>query len=85
MRSRYSAFAVGEATYLRRTWHQSTRPSSIDLGEDLTWLSLQVVEAHDDEVEFVARFRGPSGRGFVRERSQFVRQDGHWFYLAAKA
>ena len=26
MRSRYSAFAVGDAAYLLRTWHPSDRP-----------------------------------------------------------
>ncbi|HEX8496958.1 MAG TPA: YchJ family metal-binding protein, partial [Actinomycetales bacterium] len=27
MRSRFSAFAVGDAAYLGATWHPSTRPS----------------------------------------------------------
>jgi SEC-C motif domain protein len=83
MRSRYSAFAVGDAAYLEDTWHPSTRPTSVEVGEELTWLSLQVIDAQDAEVEFVARFRGPGGRGFIRERSQFVQHGGRWVYLAA--
>lgn len=82
MRSRYAAFAVGDAAYLEDTWHPSTRPATVELGEGLTWLSLQVIDAQDDQVEFVARFRGPGGSGFVRERSQFVQQGGRWLYLA---
>jgi len=82
MRSRYAAFAVEDAAYLADTWHPSTRPASVELGDGLTWLSLQVIDAQDDQVEFVARFRGPGGRGFIRERSQFVRLGGRWLYLA---
>ena len=29
MRSRYSAFAVGDAAYLLATWHPSTRPAAL--------------------------------------------------------
>src|SRR5262249_12900002 len=31
MRSRYSAFAVGDAGYLLRTWHPSARPRTLTL------------------------------------------------------
>ena len=82
MRSRYSAFAVGDTDYLLHTWHPRTRPDTVEAGDGLEWLSLQVLHASDDQVEFVARFRGPTGRGFIRERSQFVRLDGRWVYLA---
>lgn len=82
MRSRYSAFAVGDTAYLSETWHPRTRPTKVEAGDGLTWLSLQVIDANDDQVEFVARFRGPSGRGFVRERSQFVQLGERWVYLA---
>ena len=81
MRSRYAAFAVGAADYLLRTWHPRTRPPELRPDPGLTWLSLQVVEVAGDEVEFIARYRGPSGRGFLRERSRFAKHGGHWFYL----
>lgn len=81
MRSRYSAFVLGDADYLLRTWHPRTRPEEIRLDPELVWLSLQIVNAAVDEVEFVARYRGPLGRGFQRERSRFVRHAGRWFYL----
>ena len=81
MRSRYSAFAFGDAGYLLRSWHPRTRPEQLQLDPELVWLSLQLVQAEGDEVEFIARFRGPSGRGFQRERSRFARHAGRWFYL----
>ena len=31
MRSRYSAFAVGDMPYLLRTWHPTTRPDDLAL------------------------------------------------------
>lgn len=81
MRSRYSAFAFGDAGYLLRSWHPRTRPEQLQLDPEPVWLSLQIVQAEGDEVEFIARFRGPSGRGFQRERSRFARHAGRWFYL----
>ena len=81
MRSRYSAFALGDAAYLLRTWHPRTRPAALDLDPELTWLSLQVLDTGPAEVEFIARYRGPGGRGFLRERSRFAQRDGTWFYV----
>lgn len=43
MRSRYSAFAVGDARYLLATWHPSTRPSSLELDPDQVWRRLDVL------------------------------------------
>ncbi len=81
MRSRYTAFAVGEADHLLRTWHPRTRPARLALDPELTWLSLQVVAAGGDTVEFIARYRGPTGRGFQREVSRFAQRAGRWFYV----
>lgn len=81
MRSRFSAFALGDADYLFRTWHPRTRPESVRIDPDLAWTSLQVVEAAGDEVEFIARYRSAGGRGFLRERSRFAQRAGRWFYV----
>jgi hypothetical protein len=37
MRSRYSAFAVGDAGYLLRTWHPAGRPQNLSLDPALRW------------------------------------------------
>ncbi|AEG42965.1 YchJ family protein [Isoptericola variabilis] len=90
MRSRYSAFAVGDARYLLATWHPSTRPSSLELDPDQVWRRLDVLATRaggpfDDagEVEFAASFRDASTgeRGRLHEVSRFVRDGGTWFYV----
>ncbi len=89
MRSRFSAFAVGDADYLLESWHPSTRPADLDLDADTRWLRLDIVSTSaggpfDDrgEVAFEARYRTADGeRGVLRERSRFVREHGRWYYL----
>lgn len=88
MRSRYSAYALGDADYVYRTWHPRTRPADVVLDDGSAWVSLEVVRRDrggplDDEgeVEFVARWSGPDGRGALHETSRFTRRTGRWFYL----
>jgi SEC-C motif domain protein len=88
MRSRYSAFALGLAPYLRATWAPATRPAALDLDGDLRWRRLQIVDTArggpDDGtgvVEFRAAFRGPEGAGVLHERSRFARSAGRWVYV----
>jgi SEC-C motif domain protein len=86
MRSRYSAFVRGDVGYLRATWHPSTCPPDLRLEPGVKWLGLEVrqhrpVDATHAEVEFVARSR-LAGRGQrLHERSRFVRENGHWYYV----
>ncbi len=91
MRSRYSAYVLGDAGYLRATWHADTRPDELGFdapGEpNTTWLGL-TVKAHrvtgpdTAEVDFVARYRVGGGRAVrMQERSRFLRLDGRWYYL----
>ena len=89
MRSRYSAFALGDEAYLLASWARATRPATLDLDEDTQWLRLFVerVEAggpFDDEgfVTFTAIAREPAGRVELRERSRFERDDSRrWVYV----
>lgn len=89
MRSRYSAFVLGRAGYLRDTWHASHRPADVGPDEGACWLGLEVrrhtaAGADQAEVEFVARYRPAAGSGpavRLHERSRFVREDGRWYYL----
>lgn len=88
MRSRYSAFAVGDADYLLRTWHSSTRPRTLELDPEVRWLRLLVESTtgggpFDEEgtVTFTAIGRSPDGRFEQHERSRFVREGGRWVYL----
>jgi SEC-C motif domain protein len=92
MRSRYSAFAVGDAGYLLRTWHPAARPRELELDPALTWTRLAVLETRAGglfDTEGTVRFRAvyvrEGQRGVQAETSGFVRQDGQWFYLGPEA
>ncbi|SDT19202.1 YchJ family protein [Microterricola viridarii] len=88
MRSRFSAFAVGDADYLLRSWHTSTRPAALELDDYLRWYRLDIEGTSggglldaEGAVEFIAYYRGPDGRGSQHESSRFVREGGRWVYL----
>ena len=88
MRSRYTAYCVGDAAYLRRTWHPDTRPERIALEPDRRWLGLRIVATSGGEagdatgtVEFVARFKIGGRATRMREHSRFVFEDGCWYYV----
>ncbi|WP_039800412.1 YchJ family protein [Nocardia araoensis] len=88
MRSRYTAFAVGDADYLLRSWHPRTRPAAVTLDPTQRWLFLAITRTErgglfDDTgtVEFVAHYRDEGGRGALHETSRFARSDGAWVYL----
>ena len=88
MRSRYSAFALGDVDYLRHSWHASTRPGDLSLDAETRWLRLEIVRTRaggpfdrEGEVEFRAIARDPDGRFVLHEVSRFTRVDGVWQYL----
>lgn len=88
MRSRYSAFGVGDADYLLKTWHSTTAPSDIELDSLQRWYRLDIHRTHagglldaEGTVEFSAFYKHPDGNGVLRESSRFVREDGRWKYL----
>jgi SEC-C motif-containing protein len=90
MRSRYSAYAIGDAPYLLETWHPTTRPRTIELDRSIAWLSLTIIGRTGGgmldttgTVEFVARYRSDGQRGEQHENSSFVREDRRWFYVSA--
>ena len=84
MRSRYSAFAVGDPAYLLATWHPRTRPAGLDLDPEVRWTGLEILAtsggsmlATEGTVEFRASYRG----GAQHEDSRFLREGGRWYYL----
>ena len=86
MRSRYSAFVKGLVPYLLQTWHASTRPPTLELEAGAQWLGLEIRQHQSTgsdaaEVEFVARYRVGGRAVRQHERSRFVREGGHWFYV----
>ena len=83
MRSRYSAYALGELDHVFRTWHPRTRPDDVAPAPGLTWTRLEVLDATGDEVEFRAHHLTPDGPGVLHERSVFELRGGRWVYVAA--
>jgi SEC-C motif-containing protein len=77
MRSRYSAYAVGDTDYVWRTWHPRTRPEEISPDPSIEWTGLEIIEAEGEVVEFRAHHL----HGVLHERSRFERRAGRWFYL----
>jgi SEC-C motif domain protein len=89
MRSRYSAFAVGDAGYLLRTWHSSTRPAELELDGAIRWTGLDVLAAtggtafhSEGTVEFTAHYRVAGSAGTQHEVSLFTREGPLWTYLS---
>lgn len=81
MRSRYSAYALGEFDHVLATWHPRTRPDSVD-GGGLTWTGLELGAYDDHRVEFTATYRAADGStGSLHEVSVFERRAGRWFYV----
>lgn len=92
MRSRFTAFAIGDSAYVQRSWHVSTRPRNVDLDDDddddVRWTRLDIVATeqggpfdHEGSVTFEAFYRDAGERGSMRERSRFVKEDRVWFYV----
>jgi SEC-C motif domain protein len=88
MRSRYSAFALGEPGYLLATWHPATRPPTLTLDPAVRWTGLDVLATSggsllsaEGTVEFRAHYVSDGWPGTQHEKSRFVREAGRWQYL----
>jgi len=90
MRSRYAAYTLRREDYLLATWHVSTRPASLDLGQDppQKWFGLEVLRHQPDTpcagralVEFIARYKVGGRAHRLHEVSRFVQEGGCWYYV----
>jgi SEC-C motif-containing protein len=86
MRSRYSAYALGDAAYLLATWDPATRPARLALDPAVRWEGLDVLRCTgggllhaQGTVAFRATYRG----GVLEEDSAFRRVAGRWVYVGA--
>ncbi|WP_338074702.1 YchJ family protein [Kineococcus vitellinus] len=92
MRSRYTAFALGDVAHLLRTWDPATRPRELELDPQVRWRRLVVVATSgggpfDDTgtVAFEAHHRREGRRGVQVEDSRFARSAGRWVYVGPDA
>lgn len=86
MRSRYSAYVLGDLEYLRASWATRTCPDALEFDPAVRWLGLEVKRQREDGdaavVEFVARYRVGGGSAVrLHEVSRFERADGRWVYV----
>ena len=84
MRSRYSAYVLNQTTYLQQTWHAEYRPQRLALDPAIHWIGLTVIAFSEQgdraQVEFEARLIVDGRVDGLHERSDFVRDQGRWFY-----
>ncbi|MER5491947.1 YchJ family protein [Streptomyces sp. NPDC002490] len=88
MRSRYAAYAVGDAGHLLRTWDPATRPAVLDLDDGPRWTGLEILDTTEGSafhqrgtVTFRASYAEAGRPGVLVERSTFRRVDGAWVYV----
>jgi SEC-C motif-containing protein len=86
MRSRYSAYVLGNLDHLFRTWHPRTRPADLAPDRLLVWTRLEVLgveerDGDEGQVTFRAHWTWSGQSGVLHERSRFVRRAGRWVYL----
>ncbi|MCB0324393.1 MAG: YchJ family protein [Bdellovibrionales bacterium] len=95
MRSRYSAYALGEIDYLGRTLSLLQRKTfdrrmAREWSKQAEWLGLEIVSANGGEgdkagrVEFIARFRQGGEEHTHHEISRFEHVQGRWLYVDGK-
>jgi SEC-C motif-containing protein len=96
MRSRYSAYVKGEIDYLVSS-HVAEGREEVDReltekwAKESEWVGLTIVATEkggpDDDlgtVEFVARFKAEGQERAHRERSNFKKVEGRWYYVDGK-
>ena len=89
MKSRYSAYAVGEASYIIKTTHKKSPHFESD---KQNWIKsikefsksdfkrLEIVEFIDGEKEAIVEFRAFIDDYVMHERSKFLKED-KWYYV----
>lgn len=88
MRSRYTAFAHGDAAYVARTTASAQRDGAAPDLPAVTWVGLKIngttgggAADTTGTVDFTARFRDGGETRVHRENSRFRREDGLWVYV----
>lgn len=93
MRSRYSAFVLGNIDHVERTHAPEigddfNRAEAERTASDVEWLGLEVLSASEagdaGTVEFSIRFRRDGQEFGQYELASFRRDDGRWLYVSGK-
>ena len=91
MRSRYTAYVLGNINYLMLSHHSSTRPIAekeeiLNWTKSVQWLKLEIIDANEiknDEgfVTFKAYFMESGINNMIFEKSRFIKENNHWTYV----
>jgi SEC-C motif-containing protein len=97
MRSRYSAFVLGNVAYLQDSHHSSGSPDKKEARQIENWTNsvnwvklviLQTTEGLENDsagtVAFKAFYMEHNKVQVIHENSRFCRENGHWVYLEAQ-
>lgn len=89
MRSRYSAYVLGDGHYIVNSALKEARyEDDIALIEEyarsVKWLGLEIVKAEKNIIEFKAYYEDNDGLHVQHERSNFIFKDGIWLYKDGK-
>ena len=91
MKSRYSAYAVGESAYIIKTTHPENPEFNTDFKvwqksidtfcRESDFLGLKILAFTENVEEAFVTFEARLGSGVLREKSRFRKLDGKWLYL----
>lgn len=89
MRSRYSAYVLGNGGYIVKTTVKENRyEDDLELIEEysksVTWLGLEILHVEKNVVEFKAYYIDANGLKVQHEKSNFIYEDGVWLYRDGK-
>ncbi len=90
MRSRYSAYAVGNSSYIVKTTHPNNANYTTNIiawkanievfCRDTEFLGLEIIETIETEGESFVTFRAKLSSGDMVERSRFLEIGNQWLY-----
>jgi len=94
MRSRYTAYVLGDIDFLLKSHHKSTRPvyeldDILEWTKSVKWLSLEILKAevleeNEEFVTFKAFFIENGSETIIFETSRFIKENNYWTYIDGK-
>lgn len=97
MRSRYTAYTLGDIEYLTRSLHPDSRhdhdpDAARRWASNSKWLGLEILnqeagqpDDREGRVDFIAKYRDQRGLHRHHEIARFVKLDDCWYFLDALA
>ena len=94
MKSRYTAYAVGNASYIVKTTHENNPDFTTDIKnwelsileftKATQFLGLEILEFIDGDEEAFVTFKASLSSGEMIEKSRFLKVDHSWLYESAE-